>query len=335
MPAKIEEFYIKNKVFVQKDDTIKELESSPLINVKELPDGIRSFNFKREVFYGNKFDSLNIKARGLFVYYDNTIAARSYDKFFNVYMNNSKPEDSDYQDTYIENVKNKLTFPVQVYLKYNGYLGLLSWNKVSNDWLIASKSTTEKEFAGWFRELLSKKGILNDTIKQYIIDNNVTLIFEVIDIDNDPHIIEYDESNCILLDIIKNDFKNDFLSYSELISLSGKWGLKCKELITTINSYDELINFLQIYESYDCPEHIEGFVITDKNGYMIKYKTYYYRYWKECRKILQLFLSGKLIDQNKITKDVQPFYNWLIEHKEQYKNSQSISIIDMRKEYEK
>lgn len=333
----IKEHYIQNNTFysIPKDSTISSLEESPFISVKALPNGIRSFNFKKEVFFGNKFDELNIKARGLFVYDDNTIACRSYDKFFNVYINNSAHDTySDFQDTNIKNVKDKITFPVSVYLKYNGYLGLLSWNKNTNDWLIASKSTTEKDFAKWFRNILAKKGILNDTIKKYIIDNNVTLIFEVIDIINDPHIIEYQESTCILLDIIKNDLNNQFIPYSELVNLSEQWGIECKKLIATINSYDDLYNFLIKYESINYPEHIEGFVICDFKGYMIKYKTYYYRFWKKCRRILQILSSGNVILlPNKIPSDELSFYNWLLKHKEECINSENVSIITIRNHY--
>ena len=56
-------------------------------NIKEtvLPDGISSFNFTRQAFEKDRWNSETVKARGLFIDTENNkIVARGYEKFFNI-----------------------------------------------------------------------------------------------------------------------------------------------------------------------------------------------------------------------------------------------------------
>ena len=56
-----------------------------------------------------------------------------------------------------------------------------------------------------------------------------------------------------------------------------------------INSKEELDRFLQDMEENE----LEGAVITDSNGFMWKFKTNFYRFWKTERNQLERVLRGK------------------------------------------
>ena len=50
--------------------------------------------------------------------------------------------------------------------------------------------------------------------------------FGVIDIDNDPHIIDEKRSRIVLLDIINNELDFTKLPYENLVRLAKLWGIK-------------------------------------------------------------------------------------------------------------
>ena len=87
------------------------------------------------------------------------------------------------------------------------FLGLLGYDEETDDFVIASKSTTTGDYAGYFKNLLFDKiNGKEEDLKRYLRDTNTCMAFEVIDIKNDPHIIEYDDSEVILLDVIDSLF---------------------------------------------------------------------------------------------------------------------------------
>jgi hypothetical protein len=207
---------LKRKEFDTNESVINELENSSLIHKKDLGDGTSSYNFTREAFWDSKWDNLTTTARGLFI--DNEsqeIVARSYPKFFAI---EERPE------TQWRNLQKNLSFPVALYRKENGYLGIVSSR--NGELYICSKSTNKGDYAGWFKDLLYKS--VNDIVafNKYLADNKVSAIFEVIDIEHDPHIIPYMNSHIVLLDVVKNDFNDTFLTFEELGDVAVKFGLE-------------------------------------------------------------------------------------------------------------
>ena len=157
--------------------------------------------------------------------------------------------------------------------------------------------------------------------------HNVTLVFEVIDIDNDPHIIKYQKSKVVLLDIIENsvNFKN--YSYEQVKDTANLFGLECKEECKIMNNADEFKEFVKEISADDYKWHnrfIEGFVFVDSNNFMFKYKCEYYKYWKYLRSEVERISKGK----EPKTKD-HPFLNWVEKGRGRcYKD-----IITLRDEY--
>lgn len=312
-----EEFYEPNPVFsdpkketistrtvaIQSDnDIVNELNHNRDIIKKELGDGYYSFNFSRDVFYKKQWNELTEIARGLFVHLpDGKIVARSYRKFFNLNEN---------KETSLENVYKKVEYPINVYHKYNGYLGLLSYDFVNDDFFIATKSTNQGDYKNWFKQILDEKGYLTDSLKRYLKDNNVTFVFEVIDPINDPHIIEYDFTDVILLDIIYNTFDYKKYTIEELIIAADNFDFDYKSKMETLSTEQELETSLNNFDDR-YGKILEGAVFEDANGYMFKYKTSYYKFWKEMRKLKDEFAKGR--SPKKIYKDEQwiSFYKFL------------------------
>lgn len=289
-----------------KNDILNELEGSKLINKKSLPLNRVSYNFTRDAFNKKQWNELTTTARGLFVDIDTEeVVARSYEKFFAI---EERPE------TQMRNLKNKLTFPVQAYLKENGFLGIVSYDKKTDDLFIATKSTTEGEHTSYFKDILLKAlGEMKESFKQKLKELEVSAIFECIDITNDPHIISYDKSKVVLLDIVKNDFTNTFFTYDALKEIAKEFKLECKQLFLSISSFEAFVDFIHSYEKQSLPfSEIEGFVFVDANNYRLKYKTPFYRFWKQVRMILNIYsLQGKEQKEDNLSKEMKSVYTFM------------------------
>lgn len=314
---------------------IEALRSSNLIREKDLGHGISSFNFTREAFTSAAWDEQTTQARGLFIdVIHKRVHARSYEKFFNI---GERP------DTQFDVLLDELEYPLQAYVKENGYLGICSSNG-DGTLFCASKSTNEGPFAETFNELLhATLGNSVEDFSNYLWNNNLSAVFEVIDIINDRHIIEYQRSGVVLLDLIYNDIRFERLQYNELVTIANRYGFQVKIHACEISSpadfqqwYDEVS-----IEGYQFDEHyIEGFVIADANETMVKFKCGYYRYWKDMRAIIEgLWRRGhskrlqRVLDEYPEAEDL---YTWLVDYldwlkEEQGEDSQPPHVMDVRK----
>lgn len=300
-------------------EIVNELNHNRDIIKKDLGDGYYSFNFSRDVFFKKNWTDLSKMARGLFVHLpDGICVARSYIKFYNI---------DERKETSLDSILKNSTYPVTAYLKYNGYLGLLSYDFVNDDFFIATKSTNQGDYKNWFKEILEEKKILTDELKKYLQDNDVTMVFEVIDPVNDPHIIEYLEKNIVLLDIIQNSFEYTKRPYSEVVEVADKFNVHCKSRLATLTNQDELDAYLKNFEE-TYGGIIEGAVFEDAKGWMYKYKTQYYKFWKEMRGMKERMASGKQVTKKYINSDWISFYKFCEKQTPEYLATRS--IIELR-----
>lgn len=308
---------------------IKDLRSSKYIYEKELGNNISSFNFTKEAFYNHIWDQMTTKARGMFVDTEkNKIVARSYDKFFQV---------NERKETNLEEVKNTMSYPVTFYVKYNGFLGILSI--VDNELFFASKSTNTGEYVEYFKTIFyqtfAEKTINN--IKEKISKENVTFVFEVIDPINDPHIIKYTKSNLILLDIIKNTSEYKKESFESLQNFANKNNIQVKEkayVAKTKEEFAKIINEVTLENYKWNNQYIEGFVIEDSKDFMLKIKSIYYTTWKYLRTKMETALKNQKFKSKEKNSLETKFLNYL---KEKYENKQidlsKINIIEEREDF--
>ena len=151
-----------------------------LIDVKTNKDGLSIFKYSKKVFYDNLWNSSPVlaKARGIVLDPYGDIVQHPFDKTFN-YKENNAGMDIPLEEN------------VVVVGKVNGFLGCITLNPVSNDLLITTSGSFESDYVEYIKDYLKtgKYGI----IRNYLKNNNVTLMFEVVH-PKDPHIIKYDEN---------------------------------------------------------------------------------------------------------------------------------------------
>lgn len=259
--------------------------NSEYIRVKELGNDVVSLNFTRDAFQDGVWNDETIKARGLFINkVTGDIVARSYNKFFQY---DETPETKEYVD-------NHLVYPLYVSKKFNGFLGIMS---VYNDeFFIATKSTNDGEYCSYFKNILNNTIFKNEQETKELFstlkENNCSAVFEVMDMENDQHIV-YENNPLALLDFIPNSLDLNGIDKDVELSERLKNKINLKSVVIAknrrINSKEELDRFLQDMEENE----LEGAVITDSNGFMWKFKTDFYRFWKTERNQLERVLRGK------------------------------------------
>lgn len=313
----------ESKILKYKNDVYRKISAgdfkeSELIREKDLGNGISSFNFTKDAFFDKKWDDLTCKARGLFMdVANNKVVARGYEKFFNI---------GEVKETKMENLREHLTSDITCYKKENGFLGILSY--VNGDLMFCSKSSNDSEYSGYFKELFySSKCIFHDLVIDYLKENDYSLVFEVVDIKNDPHIIEHKESDLILLDAIKNQMEFERLPYDDLVTLAHRFNVSYKRIYQWFPNFDD---FKLWYDHLHTENYndIEGVVIESGN-FMCKLKFDYYLFWKHMRSIVETL--NKYGSYNKKLEDPKAieFANWIKEHQELWDKD----IIQIRKQY--
>ena len=305
----------RNMTFLEK------LRNSDLIREKDLGDNISSFNFTRKAFYKKEWNETNIKARGLF--FDvkkNKIVARSYDKFFNL---------GEREDTQVDSLKKTLKFPVVSYQKDNGFLGILSMN--NGKLFYASKSTNESDFAKWFQEIVESTLDVS-ALKNILKNEKMTMVFEVNDPLNDPHIIEYKKRHVVLLDIVHNKETFSKIPYTQLRGIAKKINAKVKKQEIVLKNWKDFINWYNKVNNED--NLLEGYVLEDSNGFMFKIKLPYYSFWKYMRTVRDRLRKGKDVSDDSIKSKGYKLFFVKYLRKLSEKDLEK-DIISLRKQYYK
>ncbi|HYH75528.1 MAG TPA: RNA ligase [Candidatus Saccharimonadales bacterium] len=295
---------------------------------------ISSFNFKRDVFYNKSWDHLNVHARGLFI---NTklgvVVARAYEKFFNV---GERPE------TQPDVLEHTLTFPVQTWIKENGYLGLVGYDPETDQLVFASKSSITSDFANWLRIQFTE--LTNTPEKQAVIkhylqsDVGKTLVFEVIDPQNDPHIVTYENPKLVLLDVVHNKAVFEAVDGAERERIASLLGCPAKQPGPVFKDHTEFMGWLQATKDFNYTfngEHIEGFVIEDAKGFMVKVKLPWYAFWRQMRTQLEHIQRGKKaqLPALDINNELAKAFLLYLESKDPAE-LQTATLVGLRKEFE-
>lgn len=286
-------------------------------------DGISSFNFKRDVFFKNKYGQVRDLSRGFFINRNSgAVVARFSKKMYNL---------GEVPETQKDYLRENLKFPCSVYIKENGFLGLLGYDDTLKKLVFTSKSTITGDFAQWFEQLFYEKhGNRVGEITEYLAQNNSCMAFEVILPEKDPHIIEYSEDKLVLLDVFKRDLSGDKLSYDELMKFSARTGIYCKILVQTLNNVADFDNFLNTIPENDST--LEGVVVEDTAGFMFKLKFNFYRKWKFLRGIADKVSKGHGFNLGKLVNPLEnDFYGFCKTKTREYLAAKS--IIDLRKEF--
>lgn len=301
---------------------LEQLKLSQDIRETKLEENISSFNFTHNAFYKKNWNDITCKARGLFIDTEkNKVVARGYEKFFNI---------NERRETELVHLVVKFKDKITCYKKENGFLGIMSW--VNGKMFLASKSNNTGEFANYFRNIYENSKINKLELENYLKNNDVSLTFEVVDVQNDPHIIKYDESKIILLDIIHNKYEFEREPYEKVQELSKLINCECKTIYKEFkNSKDFFKWYIENTDEFDLSkEDIEGVVI-ESSGIMTKLKFPYYNFWKLMRRIKEQVKNNSNVNLAKLYNDTANyFYDWL---KKQDKELLENDIITLREKF--
>ena len=273
---------------------------------------ISSFNFTKTAFYDKIWNEQTTKARGLYINIpQQRIVARAYDKFFNI---NERPE------TKMDMLQYKLHFPVTAYVKENGFLGIVAYNNEDDSLFVTTKSNPTGAYANWLKDMLHEKysDETLETMRVFSRDNNVSFVFECVDMKNDPHIIDYGTNQLFLLDIVYNETTYRKMSFEQLCEFADAYGILHKEKAYELQSWQDFFDWYYQVMDPDYKYHgkyIEGFVIEDADGYMVKLKLAYYNFWKFMRGISHEAIHKGHIDGRRTAALTTPlanqFYSWV------------------------
>lgn len=275
-------------------DTLEAFENHGmvLVNLQDSMPHISSVNFTKQAFYSKTWDDYTTVARGLFIdNIDKTIAARSYEKFWN---HGERPETSD------EGLQQSIVYPVDGFDKLNGFLCITGYSERTGEIVIASKSRVDGTFAEYAQTLVAEKlgsgGM--EKLLRFNRDQKASLLFEAIDMGNDPHIIDYPENRLVLIGCVRRHETFEQVDYETLVAI-GKWlGCEVKErLFRQIKDWRALSAIMDRVENspkwrQDDPS--EGIVFQDSAGTIEgrsdlqwKSKAWFYSRLKRCRSAIE------------------------------------------------
>ena len=263
---------------------------------------IVSVVLKRAVFYDNLWKTMPLMTRGFFINRDTRqVVARGYEKFFNF---------NETEENTLDALGKRLRFPVSVHIKENGFIGLVGYDAKTDSLVFASKSvlSPEGDFA-----LLAETSLRNALdknkkeeslahLKALLKESNLCLTMEVISPEHDPHIIEYDKSGVVLLDILHRSPQFVPLDYNETASLGQRLNLPVKKLACTLETPSDLADFAKANEK--SLAKIEGYVLRDADNQQLKIKSPFYIGWKIARSHVAR-LALERVNKNKSLRPLQ------------------------------
>lgn len=266
--------------------------NSDIIKKIQLPNDISSLNFTRAAFRKRQWNDLTVHARGLFI---NTkhmdIVARGYEKFFNYEENPAHTKQA---------LSATMQFPVTLYHKYNGYLGIISYDKYAKKMSFYTKSLSSdlgdkmnhsKMLEKRFYELSEHS---QDVIQAVSEASNVSIMVEVIEPEFDPHIIKYEEPKLVVLDLIKNQLVFEALGYETLVAFGRIANMKIKKEEHVFENLAEYYKFhYEQMDEHNLDNEIEGYLVEDSAGFRFKLKLPYYSMWKKLRGLMHSVRKGQ------------------------------------------
>ena len=130
---------------------------------------------------------------------------------------------------------------------------------------------------------------------------------------------------------MENSFEFQKSNYNKVVKVADYLGLKVKELAYTFNAWEELYAFKKAQDSsYDI--QYEGWVFEDTNGFMVKYKTRFYKFWKQMRAVKEKLQQGNNVKKIFSSEDEVRVFN-LLKTLNAENKLQDMSIIDVEDIY--
>lgn len=282
------------------DNLLTRMMSNPNIRVRPVDgeDDVYACNFTRDAFLNHKWDGYTTKARGLFLDRNGTVVMRGFEKFFNIGEN---------EETMLPDVLRKMEYPVRVERKKNGFLGIIGAREDGS--LRFYSKSGETDYSALVKRNFERLGIDHD-VWRILHDRDATLVCEIVDIDDDRHIIYASESKCWFLHALSNtvDFHIDDAAEADLREVSpDNWPERYE--VADEDALDAAINEAAAAD-------YEGVVLYGANGYMAKVKSNLYLRTKRLRSKLQrALLYGKATNDAEADDIIARFGASLVYHR--------------------
>ena len=234
-------------------------------------------------------DELLRNCRGLTLDNNGNVITRGFQKFFNYKQLEShfRLDENDveiprftpeflevYNDIHIDG-------KLEVYEKLDGTF--LTVGVKDNEFVVATSSSTKTAYSvkavQWLNSLDN-----SEEIKQFIVDNNMSLMFEYTSPDN-RIVVAYGTPSYTLIGARRRDFEATNENYQSLQKIAEKLSLKLVD--AQYMSLDELIEFQQTNQDS------EGFVAVNEHGKLLKFKTNYW--YEEKARLGDMFFGDPLV----------------------------------------
>lgn len=260
---------------------LEAMRANPNVRVKpvEGEPGLFACNFTSQAFLKHRWDGYSSKARGLFLDADGRVVMRGFEKFFNLGEN---------LETSLERVLTRMTYPVRVERKENGFLGLVGATDTAFRFFSKSGVTDYSPLVE--RLVRAALGEHADELHTIMRAHDVTLAFEIVDVESDRHIIAYPRSRAVFLHAIRNDV--DFAVDAEADAQVDALGVFARPSSYVVQDEPSLLAALRDAQASER----EGAVFYGADGYMVKVKSDLYLKSKSLRTALEkVLLQGAAV----------------------------------------
>ena len=161
---------------MNKDELKEYVQTSNLVNMKDVGNGLYVLRYKKKVFYDNLWNEYLEECRGTIVDKDFNVVSRPFTKIYNYGIEEKAPKLS--EDTL-----------VTAYRKVNGFMVAMTWH--NDNILVSTTGSTSGDFVDMAKEMMLTHGTWVHWQEQVKMAKGHTLMFECVH-PNDPHIIVED-----------------------------------------------------------------------------------------------------------------------------------------------
>ena len=152
----------------------------------------------------------------------------------------------------------------------------------------------------------------------------------------DPHIVEYDDDNIVLLAFIRRSEDYEALDYEKLVKLGAYIGVDVIPSCATLPHTTALFAYIERVRGDNPPGNVagtEGVVIEDARGRHVKIKTKSYDLWKKARSLVERLALQRKKGQEislDIPEELADFMAWI---RKQDDEITQLPIIELRKRF--
>lgn len=264
---------------MDKDELREYVETSGLVNKKEVGNGLYVLKYKKKVFYDNLWNEYLEECRGTIVDADFNVVSRPFTKVYNYGIEAQAPKLS--SDTL-----------VTAYRKVNGFMVAMTW--YNDDILVSTTGSISGDYVEMAKEMMLTHACWEDWQMAILSAKGCTLMFECVH-PNDPHII-VEETGMYFLGYRENAWDSQVKGFG--VGISDHWEQFARNVLQCHSVESYVLPLGELLEKVKTVRH-EGFVFYTEDNVSSKIKSPYYLTSKWVARNPR---TDKLVDMNKDIK---------------------------------